>query len=163
MSSVVKLTANCDRLARALALDSDARKIIDRVVLAPIHRDIDQVARRAFGSDLTPFKDRPYRVTIHDDVVQTSTGVSIVFKLGPKGFWVMGQYGADPHTIDSKAKGGRLKSGKHAHPVRGPIQHPGTHKNAKRAIDGAYRAIHHRRHEHVTAALAEITKAAWDG
>ena len=162
MSSVVKLTQSCDRLAAALKGDDGARKIIERVVVAPIHRDLDAVAVAAFGRDLTPFKNRPVRVTIRDKIEPSGTGASITFLLAPKGFWVMGQYGADPHDIDSVKEGGRLKAAGR-HPVRGPIQHPGTHKNAKWAIDRAYRAIHHRRHELVAAALAEITKAAWHG
>jgi hypothetical protein len=158
MSAVITMVAACDRLT--VALTAGAVTIIDRVVAKPIHNDIDLVADHAFGRDGTPFKDRPYRVTVRDETVATATGFEVRFKLAPKGFWVMGQYGAEPHLIDSKKTGGRLKSRSAAHPVRGPIKHPGS--RGKGAIDGAWAVIRQGQANLIPAAVDEIM-GAWDG
>lgn len=161
MSAVITLTAKTQRLAAALALDGPARRLLADAVVDPTVVALQTVARNAFGSDMRPFKDRPYTATVRADVEPTPAGAAINFRLGPVGFWVMGQYGARPHPIPARHPGGRLKSSSHPHPVRAPINHPGT--RGKRAIDGAWKAVRRAQTDLVPPAVDRIVLGAWNG
>jgi hypothetical protein len=152
MSALVELTADLGEIAKRLDLTSGAgRAELQRVYIDPTLKRIDAAAGRAFGSDRRPFKNKAYQVTVDAKVTATATGCEVVFRLGPKGFWVFGQYGAGPHDIRPRRPGGRLASRSHPHPTRGPVHHPGS--TGRRAISGAWRAIRSSQHEAIAAVI----------
>lgn len=152
MSALVELTTRigdiADRLDMSTGPGADALR---RHYIEPTMRELDAVVKRSFGNDRRPFKGKNYEATT--DYVLTAGPTTIAFRLGPKGFWVFGQYGAPPHMIPVHDKQ-RLHGSAFSHPVRGPIHHPGS--KGKKAIDAAWRVIHHDRHARITAVVDEL-------
>lgn len=152
MSALVELTTRigdiADRLDMSTGPGADALR---RHYIEPTMAELNDVPVRAFGSNRQPFKNKNYKATV-DYVVQTGP-TTVVFRLGPTGFWVFGQYGSKPHLIAAKTAK-RIKGASYGHPVRGPIHHPGS--KGKHAIDQAWKAIRHNQHERITAAIDEL-------
>jgi hypothetical protein len=160
MSALVELTARVGDIAARLDMSTGpGADALKRHYIDPTMQELDRVIVDAFGSNRKPFNAKNYPATVAYTI--DTAAQAVVFKLGPTGFWVFGQYGTKPHVIAPK-KMKRLNAAGVGHPWRGPVNHPGTGdkgtagKKGKRAIDNAYRAIHSRRHERVTAAVDEV-------
>jgi len=91
-------------------------------------------------------------------------GRTVIMKLRPGGPWALAEKGAKPHTIP-RATRGRGRRGvryvygpSYAHPVRGPIEHPGA--PAKRAITRVWLQVGQRAsrdfHEAYVTKLAKV-------
>jgi hypothetical protein len=160
MSALIELSARIGDIAQRLDMSTGpGAEALKRHYIDPTMKELDRVVVAAFGSNRKPFNAKNYPATV-DYTIDTGAS-AVVFKLGPTGFWVFGQYGTAPHVIAPK-KAKRLKAASVGHPWRGPVDHPGTGdkgrngKRGKRAIDNAYRVIHARRHERITAAVDEV-------
>lgn len=136
------------------------RAALDRLYITPTVTALERIASRTFGSDRRPFKNKAYAATVAATVQSTPAGTVVIFKLGPTGFWVYGQYGTKPHQIprNAPARGKQatkgLKGDGYGHPTRQPVQHPGA--KGKHAIDQAWRAIRHDQHQTFTAIFDEL-------
>ena len=152
MSALVELTALIDGITDRLDLSTGpGLEALRRHYIEPTIAELDAVTVKAFGNNRQPFKGKNYAAKV--DFVIATGPTAVVFRLSPKGFWVFGQYGTKPHLIPV-SKRQRIYATGAKHPVRGPVHHPGS--KGKRAIDHAYRVIHHNRHERITAAIDEL-------
>lgn len=91
------------------------------------------VARDVTGGDmvLSHMGRRGARLGMRYDVAQQ--GRTVTMKLVPAGPWVLTERGAKPHTIPRATSRRRRGAGpryvfgpSYQHPVRGPVEHPGT-------------------------------------
>ena len=132
------LTARIEQYATALALTGASAQTFQRVAGPILEKEAKAAAVTAFGSDLRPFKNRNVRADVAYDGESTGHGRRVDVGLRPAGVWVFGEEGAGPHLIGTKGK--FVKAAGAAHPVRGPVRHPGTDGNE--AITRATRRVH---------------------
>lgn len=137
VSAVVALTTRFEHASAALAFDSPALDELADTYTKPTLARLKVVAR-TIGHSGRPFKNRPYAASVTATTESTNTGAVVTFNLAPVGFWVMGQYGAKAHRIIANERKALHAEG-HPHPVRGPINHPGS--KGQKAISRAYRVI----------------------
>ena len=135
------LTARIHEYATALALTGRSAQTFQSAAGPILEKEAKAAAVAAFGSDLRPFKNRNVRADVAYDGESTGHGRRLDVGLRPAGVWVFGEEGAAPHLIGGgRGKGKFLKAANAAHPVRGPIKHPGTDGNE--AITRATRRVH---------------------
>lgn len=114
-------------------------------VAKPLKAELAAATVRKFGADRRPFKNKTVKANYGYEI--ETTPFAVVFELRPGPIWAFGEYGAAPHLIgaprgarsgariareqrrkDYKTSGGKraIKAPGYAHPVQGPIYHPGT-------------------------------------
>ena len=151
------VTARIDQYATALRLTGASAQTFERKVGPVLKKEVQIAAVAAFGADLKPWKNKNVRAGFGYDSEQTGHGLRMEWKLRPVGVWVFGERGAGPHLIG--AKGRFVKGPGYAHPVRGPVKHPGS--TGKGAIKYAFKRV--RTHQlaaaraGIAAVLAEVT------
>jgi len=151
------LTARINQYRTALSLTGPAAATFERTVGPRLKKEVQIAAVAGFGADLRPFSNNPVRASHGYDSEQTGHGLRMEWKLRPVGVWVFGERGAGPHLIG--AKGRFVKGPGYAHPVRGPVKHPGS--TGKGAIKYAFKRV--RTHQlaaaraGIAAVLAEVT------
>lgn len=154
------VTARMAALQRVVALEGPDAERFSRTVGPVLKREVAIAARAAFGSDLRPFARKGARAGFGYDLESAPRGVRLVFKLRPAGVWAFGESGAGEHLVGggrnfrrgasyrssnrARAKNaGRnvryVKGAGYAHPVQGPVLHPGT--KGKGAIRYAFKRV----------------------
>lgn len=152
MSALLELSAKFGDIADRLDLSKGAGAVaLRRHYIDPTMQALDAVAIKAFGPDRRPFKNKPATATI--DYVIDVGGATVEFRFTPAGVWKFGQTGAKPHVIASSKKQ-RIHAAGYAHPLRGPLHHPGT--KGKRALDNARQAIGKNLHAQIGATIDEL-------
>jgi hypothetical protein len=155
------LTARIDQYATALRLTGGSAATFERKVGPVLKKEVQIAAVAAFGADLKPFKNKGVKAGFGYDTEPVGNGVRIVLKLRPQGVWAFGEHGAAPHLIGGgrrkkggSFKGGYVKAATAAHPVRGPVLHPGT--DGKRAIKYAFKRVRQAQHDAVRAGVHAV-------
>jgi len=127
------VTARIDQYATALRLTGASAQTFERKVGPVLKKEVQIAAVAAFGADLKPWKNKNVKAGFGYDREPSPRGLKIVVKLRPQGVWAFGEHGAAPHLIGGgrrkkggSFKGGYVKAAGAAHPVRGPVLHPGT-------------------------------------
>jgi len=146
------LTARINQYRTALSLTGQSADTFERVVGPRLKKEVQTAAVAGFGADLRPFTNKPLRAGHGYDSEQTGHGLRMVWKLRPTGVWVFGEHGARPHLIGSKA--GFVKGGGYAHPVRGPVKHPGS--TGKGAIRYAFKRVRTNQYEAARAGIRAV-------
>lgn len=114
-------------------------------VAKPLKAQLASATAKKFGADRRPFKNKSVKAGFGYEI--ETTPFAVVFELRPGPIWAFGEYGAKPHLIGApkgarsgsqiarkqkrtgyKTSGGKkaIKAPGYAHPVQGPIYHPGT-------------------------------------
>lgn len=113
-------------------------------VARPLKSALAVATTRKFGQDRKPFKNKTVKAGYGYEI--ETTPFAVVFELRPGPIWAFGEYGAAPHLIGApkgaksgaqiakkknktyKTSGGKkaIHGKGYAHPVQGPIYHPGT-------------------------------------
>jgi len=157
--ALAPLTRRVERYKTALSLTGASAQTFERVVGPRLKKEVQTAAVAGFGADLKPFSSKSVRASHGYDSEQTGHGLRMVFKLRPVGVWVFGEHGAGPHLI---GKGGFVKGSGYAHPVRGPVKHPGS--TGKRAIKYAFKRVRTHQLEAARAGIsAVLAQAAGNG
>jgi hypothetical protein len=118
------LTQRVGRLATALDPSPAGARVLVDAATPQLQVEVDRIAREAFGPDLRVFKGDREQVTAKV-VTRTSSGrVRMTFELRPARAWQYAQKGAKRHLVGDQ--GDYVKAARAAHPVRGPVKHPGT-------------------------------------
>jgi hypothetical protein len=139
------LTGRVDRLAIALDPSPRAARLLVDVAAPPLQVEIDRIARDAFGSDLRAFKGDNTKATAKVVTRTNPNGLRMTFELRPARAWQYAQKGAGRHLVGDQ--GDYVKAARAAHPVRGPVVHPGTKgrrtitRTRERIRDGARDAV----------------------
>lgn len=110
-------------------------------------REAQTVARDVSGGDmvLSHMGRKGVRLGMRYDLA--GEGRTVIVKLGPAGPWMLTEKGGKPHTIPRATSRRRRKpryllGAGYAHPVRAPVEHPGTKgSQAKRSISRTFERI----------------------